>query len=297
MSETIHRQTLYATAPSRPLVGSLCFWLTLLAGCGDIFGPVPAPLFSAHLTIEGESVGSAIIDTGGDYELMLRESFGLEIVDTAEVLAFGGKELVGITEGFTYTAGGWEEATDGALVGVSACDCNGLGFHFFRKTGTVLGLDFTQRRAKLSPVAPIGGVTIPFMFPPASLGAFESAFVEVVVTSGEDSKRIVALFDSGSNTSVMRRGVVGTPSRLTPDWLSVTITEPQLGTVAATVGLFDTPDLPDLIIGTDIMRVWSDRWYFFFSESGGTLTVFPREEDEITQTDAAKSIWDSLGLQ
>lgn len=297
MSETIQRHTLFLTRPNRLIVGFHCVWLTLISGCGDIFGPVPAPLFSAPLTIEGESVGTAIIDTGGDYELMLRESFGLKIVDTAEILAFGGKELVGITEGFSYTAGGWEEETTGALVGVSVCDCNGLGYHFFRKTGTVLGLDFAQRRAMLSPVAPIGGATIPFMFPPASLGAFESAFVDVVVTSGEDSKRIVALFDSGSNTSVMRRDVVGKPSRQTPDWLGVTITEPSLGTVAATIRLFDTPDLPDLIIGTDIMRVWSDRWYFFFSESGGTLTVFPRREDEITPTDAAKPIWDSLGVQ
>jgi hypothetical protein len=266
----------------------LCVLPALIAGCGDIFGIPPAPLFSAPLAIEGEPVGSAIIDTGGDYELMLRESFGLKIVDTAEVLAFGGVEVVGITEAFTYSIGSVDEKTPGALVGVSVCNCNGLGYHFFRKTGTVVGLDFANQQAVLAPVVPAGGVTIPFALPPASLDEFDSAFVDVVIASGHNARRVVALFDSGSNTSVLRRGVLAAESRITPDRLNVTITEPRLGTVAAQLGLFDTPGLPDLIVGTDIMRVWSDRWYFFFSSSGGTLTVFPRAEDETAPVNDAR---------
>jgi hypothetical protein len=48
----------------------------IAAGCGGVFAP--APLFTTPLSIEGEDVGPAIIDTGGDYEVILRETFGLD---------------------------------------------------------------------------------------------------------------------------------------------------------------------------------------------------------------------------
>jgi len=49
--------------------------------------------------------------------------------------------------------------------------------------------------------------------------------------------------------------------------------------VAAQITLFDTAGLPDLIIGTDIMGAWSDRWYFTFAPRGGHVTVFPFHEE------------------
>lgn len=262
------------------IIGIVSAWPAFAAGCGDVPVTRLAPLFNVPLSIEGEPVGSAIIDTGGGYELLLRDSFGLQVVDTVEVLAFGGKEAVGVTEGFQYTAGGWDSTTDAALVGLSVCDCNGLGFHFFRKTGAVLGLDFANPRAMFLPVAPTGGVTIPFHPPPSFLTGFDSAFVQIEIASEGDSRTVLGLLDTGTNASVMRRGLVGTPSSLTPDRLDVTVTAESLGTVAVQVGLFETAGLPDVILGTDVMRSWSDRWYFFFAKERGTVTAFPRVEGD-----------------
>ena len=262
------------------IIGVLCLWPALAAGCGEIPVARPAPLFNVPLSIEGEPVGSAIIDTGGGYELLLRDSFGLQVVDTVEVLAFGGQEVVGITEGFQYTAGGWDSTADAALVGLSVCDCNGLGFHFFRKTGAVLGLDFANPRAMFLPVAPAGGVTIPFQPPPWFLTDFDSAFVQVEIAAGGESRRVLGLLDTGTNASVMRRGLVETSPSLIADRLDVTITAELLGTVAVQVGLFETAGLPDVILGTDVMRTWSDRWYFFFAKQRGTVTAFPRVEGD-----------------
>lgn len=257
-------------------IGSVCLWLT--AGCGDVLTPGPAPLFRMPLSIEGVPIGPGVIDTGGGYELMLRESFGLKIIGTAEVLAFGGVETVDVTEGFTYTAGGWEAAADAALVGVSVCDCNGVGFHFFRKSGAVLALDFPTGQVALLPGAPEGGVAIPFEQPPASLADFYSAFVDVEVTADGNSRIVRGLIDTGTNATVMRRGVIGTPFLLTPNRLEVAVAHPDLGTVEVQVTLFDTAGLPDIIIGTDVMGVWSDRWYFSFTRDGGMITVFPHTE-------------------
>jgi hypothetical protein len=265
------------------VAGGLCLFLIPVGGCGDIFSVRSAPLFTAPLTIAGEPVDPAVIDTGGDYELMLRDSFGLKVVDNAEVLAFGGRELVNITEGFQYTAGGWENTADGALVGLSVCNCNGLGFHFFRETGVVLGLDFASPKATFLAVVPAGGVTIPFQAPPPILSDFDGAFIEVDVASGGEVRALLALIDTGTSGTVIQRSLVGTPSFLTPDRLNITVGEERLGTVAAQVKLFDTPGLPDLIIGTDVMQAWSDRWYFFFAKQGGTVTVFPRVEMDQTE--------------
>jgi len=257
----------------------LCVGLALAGGCGDVPAPRPAPRFSVPLEIEGERVDPAIIDTGGGYELMLRESFGLKVIGTAEVLAFGGTEEVGTTEGFEYSAGGWVTRAESALVGLSVCDCNGLGFYFFQKTGAVLALDFKTVTASFALWPPSEGVFLPFQPPPSHLAGFDSAFIEVDVESGGDSRTVLALLDTGTNASVLRRGIVGTASPLTPDRLQVTITEPQLGGVAAQVGLFDVAGLPDMILGTDVMRVWADRWYISFAPGGGTITVLPRGAD------------------
>jgi hypothetical protein len=250
-------------------------------GCDAVFPSNRAPLFTAPLSVEGASVGAAVIDTGGGYEILLREPFGLSLVDTVEVLAFGGKEMVAVTEPFTYSVGGTEATADFALVGLSVCDCNGVGFHFFRKTGTVLALDFPAGRADFTSVAPEGGVSLAFEPSPPELVDFDSAFIEVEVQFGERSQTVLGLLDTGTNASVMRRDLFGNGASAARDRLNIRIGRGELGTVAAQITLFDTAGLPDLIIGTDIMGAWSDRWFFTFAPRGGHVNVFPFREEPI----------------
>ena len=247
--------------------------LLLVHGCGGTLGDAPPPLFQVPLAIDGEEVGAAVIDTGGAYEVMLRENFGLEVIDTVEVLAFGGRETVDVTEGFVYTAGGFRRVTSAALVGKPICDCNGLGFHFFRDTGVVLGLDFETGRTSFLSSVPPGGVTIPFERPPADLAGFDTAFIEVDVTSENESRKVLALLDTGAGATLMRRGLVGSASPLSLNRQAVTMAHDYLGTVAVSPTLFDTDGLPDIIIGTDVMGVWANEWYFSYSPHGGDVTV------------------------
>ena len=223
-------------------------------------------------------MGDAVIDTGGAYEVMLRDSFGLTVIDTVEVLVFGGYELVDLTEGFSYSVGGFQTEANGAIVGISSCDCNGLGVGFFRRTGTVLGLRFSEPEPVFLTDVPEEGVRLTFEPPPPSLATFHGAFIEVQVTVDGDSHTILGLLDTGTNGTLLRRGLVGDAG---PAWLNrarVTVTNEDLGTVTLTAGLFDTPDLPDVILGTDLMRAWGHRWYFSFSPTGGSVTVIPAEE-------------------
>lgn len=243
-------------------------------GCGGVLGEAPAPLFLVPLEIEGHKTGGAIIDTGGGYEVLLRNNFGLEVIDTVEVLAFGGRASVDLTEGFAYSAGGLPRTAPTAIVSDSICDCNGLGFFFFRETGVVLGLDFVNARAVFLSTAPAGGVTIPFEAPPAHLYGFDTAFVEVEVASGGAMTEVVGLLDTGANITLMRRGLVGAAPALDPNRQSVTISHDRLGTVAVGVVLFETEGLPDVILGTDVMRVWADEWYFCYSPAGGSVVAF-----------------------
>ena len=254
----------------------LCIAAGLVGGCGNLFGGF-TPLLTAPLVVNGEPVDPAIVDTGGGYELMLRERFGLDIVDTVEVLAFGGRELVGLTEGFPYEVGGVAATAEVALVGISACDCNGVGFFFFRKTGVTVEMDFSRQRVTFVTGPPTGGVALPFEPPPPWMQNFDSAFVTVEVTTDGASREVLGLLDTGTNSTVMRRDLLGDGSRLFPNRLSVTIRHEALGAVEARVTLFDTPGLPDLIIGVDVMRAWADRWYFRFYPRGGIVTVFPQE--------------------
>ena len=90
--------------------------MVTLSGCGasiDAFLPAlrttPAPLFEVPLVVEGIDVGPAIVDTGGGYEVMLKDPFGLDVVDLIDVLAFGGREEVGLTGPFSYEVG-WRGA-------------------------------------------------------------------------------------------------------------------------------------------------------------------------------------------
>ena len=295
--------------------------LGLLAGCGQTFPPPPAPLFTTPLVIHGRSVGSAVIDTGGAYELMLQENFGLNVLGQVEVLAFSGKEFVDITDGFPFNVGGVDAMADAALVGISVCDCNGLGFYFFRKTGTVLAIDFDSLTASFVDEAPrsdpVAGdetsgvglaahrrnIVIPFERPPLQLPHFDSAFLSVQITLDGTTRRVLGLLDTGTNSTLMRRGLFDSSStpqspaselpldvgalpiavgHLTlqallggPDRVEITIHREELGTVAVNVGLFDTEGLPDIILGTDVMRAWSPRWFFKYRTVGGEVTVAP----------------------
>ncbi len=248
------------------------------AGCADAVDPSPAPLFAVPLTIAGTLVGPAIIDTGGAYEVMLSDSFGLRVVDTTQVVAFGGAETVSVTEGFRYDAGGWPAIADGAIVGLSVYECNGLGFFFLRNTGAVLSLDFDKLEVILAETLPAGGARIPFQPPPRNLPEFDAAFVEVDVTAGAATWRVLGLLDTGANTSVIRRSLVAPAAAVVPDRIEVAIAHRKLGAISLPVGLFDNDSLPDLILGTDAMRGWGTRWHFSFAPVGGRVVVFGEEQ-------------------
>lgn len=216
------------------------------------------------------------MDTGGGYELLLRESFGLEIQEQVEVLAFGGVETVSVVSGFEYSIGGITRTAIGALVGISTCDCNGIGYRFLRNADLVLAIDFMRLQADLIPAAPSGRVELPFESPPDQLPSFDSSFITVEVRSGVRSLLLKGLLDTGTNSTFMRRGLFPpAEGTLLRDRLDVLIDRPELGTVAANVGTYTTEGLPDIILGTDVMRAWADRWYFTFEEQGGVITVVP----------------------
>ena len=277
---------LWARRAARCALFAVCAgWI----GCGN--APLleqPGPLFTVPLELNGEPIGSAIIDTGGGFEVLLREPFGLTVVGETEVLAFGGLALVEVTEGFDYSAGGIGSQAAFAIVGLPACDCNGVGFRFFRKTGVVLELDFTIPAAVFHISAPFNGVTVSFEPPPPNLPAFDGAFFEIDVASGGSSQRVLGILDTGAVRTAMRRGLVGAATPLAPDRQSVTITHDQLGTIVANVVLFDTVGLPDVILGTDAMQAWGPHWTFSFVPGGGTVTV--RSSGEVGESGVPPSI-------
>ena len=278
----------------RALIAASAVWaavatLWLLGGCGGNLAPLPPPLFTVPLVVAGEPVDAAIVDTGGGYEVLLRQRFGLDVVGSAQVLAFGGREIVDVTEGFSYTAGGVSSLAPFAIVGLSTCDCNGVGYHFFRKTGIVLDVDFAARAAHFVRAAPLGGLMIPFSPPPAHLAGFDSAFLDVQLfaragnEAAGEGRAVSGLLDTGANRTTMHRRLLGAPDDAGSADQDIIIAHDRLGAVAATVGLFDTDGLPDLIIGTDVMAVWADRWYFAFAADsdggGGRLTIFTDSQE------------------
>ena len=52
-----------------------------------------------------------------------------------------------------------------------------------------------------------------FERPPPHLPGFDSSFIEVEVESGGELRSVLALFDTGTNASVMRRRVVAARPR------------------------------------------------------------------------------------
>lgn len=270
-----------------PAFWALALTTVLGGGCGETVNVTPAPLLSAPFSINGEPAGKAIIDTGGAYELMLRDTFGLEVTDTVEVLAFGGRETVGLVNGFEYEVGGLTATADVALVGLSTCDCNGVGFFFLRKTGALLHMNFADLRAEFGVDAPAGGVELPFEPPPDYLPNFDSAFITVEVSADGEAMDVLALLDTGTNGTVLRRGLIGEPDPLSPNRLDVQVTHPLLGTVSLRATLFDTDGLPDMILGTDVMQVWSSHWYFHFAPRSGLVVTFPARPDGSVSADVA----------
>ena len=247
----------------------------LASGCGDLLPPPPAPLFAVPLEIEGRPVGDAIIDTGGGFEILLRDEFGLKVVDSVDVLVFGGRESVALTEGFSFTAGGFHGFADGAIVGISSCDCNGVGIVFFRKTGLVAAIAFSEPAASFTTSAPPGGIDLPFRSPPAYLEGFSSAFIDVDVDLGGTTLTVRALLDTGAAETLLKRNMFdGAPDPLFGR-TRLEVTHDRLGTVSVSAAFFDNDDLPDLILGIDMMRAWGDRWYFHYTPNGGIVTVFP----------------------
>lgn len=251
-------------------VGAALMWA---GGCGSFTNTAPGPLFAVPLLVEDGDVGPALLDTGGGFEVMLRQSFGLDIVGSAEVLAFGGFETVELTSGFRYNAGGVETIADTAIVGVSSCDCNAVGFRFLRKTQSVLMIDFDLMQAGIVAFMPEHDVAIAFEGPPDHLAEFDTSFLTVDVTIDGKVQSIKALLDTGANTTVMRRSLAGVTSAFNPDRAEAQISHPVFGKVATTVVLFDTPRLPDMIIGTDVMDNWADVWYFEYGYLGGQIGV------------------------
>lgn len=287
----------------------LALLAAVMPGCGDVLNLSPAIRFTLPLSINGRAVGAAIIDTGGDYELMLADDHGLPVIDETEVLIFGGRETVRVVGGFDYTVGGVRAIAQSAIVGVPICQCNGLGFSFFRKTGMTLRLDFASGAADFLTAPPDDGLVIPFDPPPGHLPAFDSAFVRVVVfpegqpcdpaaeVSGEVdpvlntlraststrregtaclARRLAAIVDSGAAETLIRRGLVD-ESRA--DWIGrvpLVIQHGQLGTVHVSARLYDNPGLPDMIVGTNVMRAWSTQWHFTYLPQGGWITAYPR---------------------
>jgi hypothetical protein len=253
--------------------------LAAALGCNAYLPPVQEELFSLPLVVNGVDVGHALIDTGGGYEVLLRESFGLTLVDQARVIAFGGFETVGVTESFEFAVGGYQSMAGGALVGLSVCDCNGLGYHFFRRTGLTLAVDFPSRLAYFLPFRPDSDLTIPFREPPAHMPDFDGAFIQVEIEANGRKRTVLGLLDTGASITVMRRGLISGALPLA-GVQEVFLTEPQLGKLQATVGLFDNDELPDIILGLDVMRVWADRWVFDFGRQGerGSISLFFRND-------------------
>ena len=211
--------------------------LILLGGCADVLPPRPAPLFTVPLAIDGQSVGNAIIDTGGDYEILLREDFGLDLTDTVTVRVFGGQESVAVTEAFTYTLSGLHAETEGAIVGVSSCDCNGVGVDFFRQSGIVLGLSFSEPAATFLFAVPEEGVAVDFATPPPRLAEFDTSFITVEVAAAGESRRTLGLLDTGASVTVVRRELLQSSQLPWQRHPRVTIAHAALGTVSASPGI------------------------------------------------------------
>ncbi len=259
---------------------TICVVFSLQNGCGVELRDPSEFRFLAPLIIEKEEVASAIIDTGGGYEILLRHTYDLPVLDEVDVITFRGQERVEVVGPFNYATGAIGAVANGAIVGISTCDCNGLGFEFFRKTGLVLALDFDTRQAAFLDDAPSVGVSIPFTNTPEALVGFDAAFLRVVVDINGRAIPATALVDTGATRTIIQSAFVENFVNQQSSAIEVTISQSQLGGVKLTANLFDNEALPDIIIGLDVMSVWGGQWYFDFNGEGGRFTVLPRTENQ-----------------
>ncbi|MCC7291109.1 MAG: hypothetical protein IT449_03490 [Phycisphaerales bacterium] len=247
--------------------------LGLLGGCGNVLPPAPAHLFYLPLEIEGRPTDPAFIDTGGEFEVLLKDAHGLAIRDEIDILAFTGTERVPLTEPFSYRVGDIELQTQGAIVGLSACVCNGVGLAFLKKSNRVLHFDFPAKTASLVDSVPVEAAVVPLSRPTGRLATFQGIFAEVEVTGPDGVSVLHGLLDSGATRTVLRSGLVGAGDAVNADQMEITIGSDYLGTARLTAALFDTEGLPDLIIGTDLMGAWADHWYMNFDDASGVMWV------------------------
>ncbi len=259
-----------------------CVIFSLQNGCGVELRDPGEFRFLAPLIIEKEEVASAIIDTGGGYEILLRSTYDLPVVEEVDVVTFRGLERVEVVGPFNYATGSIGAVSHGAIVGISTCDCNGLGFEFFRKTGLVLALDFDTRLAAFLDAAPLAGVYIPFAAPPEVLAGFDAAFLRVVVNINGRQIPATALVDTGSTRTVVQREFTENFVIQRPDTIDLTINQSQLGGVRLTAEMFENDALPEIIIGLDVMSVWGGQWYFDFTGEAGSFTVLPRPANGVS---------------
>jgi len=257
----------------RGLAASVVTFL-ITGGCGSALAPAPAQrLFYLPLVVNGVDLGSAFIDTGGEFEVLLEDPLDLEYRAEVDILAFAGREKVSVTEPFIYSVGDLTLYSEGAIVGIAACKCNGIGLGFLHKVDRVLALNFHTREATLLPDAPTSALQIPVSTPDGRLGLFQGVFIDVQVGSGDSARLVHGLLDTGATHTVMRRGIAGGGTLLQPDLEQVTLENIYLGKARFTVGLFDTEGLPDLIIGTDLMGAWAKQWYMSFDGASRSLWV------------------------
>ncbi len=243
------------------------------AGCDAVLERPQPRLFYFPLSIGDRDIGPAFLDTGGEFEVLLSEPFGLPIQGELEVLAFGGREHVSITGPFDYTVAGLTMRGTGAIVGLSACVCNGVGLGFLQKAKKVVHLDFTTGDAVLTDEVPADTFGLSSARPEGLLRDFSGSFIEVEVSDGDRTAVLHALLDTGSTRTVMRAGIVPPQPSRGADLVVVTIGHPVLGVARVYASTYDTEGLPDMIIGTDLMGAWADTWCFDYRDDARTVWV------------------------
>ncbi len=262
------------------LAGLLLLFAT--AGCGEPVVP-RGRQFALPLMIEGRLVGSALIDTGAESELILQQPYGLEVVSSVPVILFDGSTIVPVTAPFSYTLAGIDMTSPGAIVRSSACGCDAVGADFFRRSGRVAMIDYRTGATALVGAIPHDGYEVPLapgVNPTSQF--FNSARVSIQVNG---DRFVDAILDTGANVSAIRTGLARSQAG------TVRLTHHVLGTISVPASQllpFNTPGLPDLILGTDTMPLWGNVWYFAFGPQSGRAVVFRLPERAEVSLDTAE---------
>ena len=145
----------------------------------------------------------------------------------------------------------------------------------------VAAIAFSEPSAAFTTTTPPGGIDLPFRAAPTNLEGFDSSFIDVEIDLGATTQTVRALLDTGAAETLLKRKLVPGGSDLLFGRMRVEVTHDRLGTVSVSAALFDNDDLPDLILGIDMLRAWGDRWYFQYTPNGGIVTVFPYADPPI----------------